>query len=31
MRVGIRQQSKCGGPTFDVFKPDGTHVKAHLP
>lgn len=30
-RVGLRTASKSGGPTIDVFKPDGTHVKVHLP
>jgi hypothetical protein len=30
-RVGIREASKSGGSTVDVFKPDGTHLKAHLP
>ena len=30
-RVGIREASKSGGRTIDVFKPDGTYVKVHLP
>jgi hypothetical protein len=30
-RVGIREVSKLGGSTVDVFKPDGTHIKVHLP
>jgi hypothetical protein len=29
--VGYRAASKSGGATIDVFKPDGTHVKVHLP
>jgi len=30
-RVGLRTVSRSGGPTIDVFKPDGTYVKVHLP
>lgn len=30
-RVYMREGSKSGGPTIDVFKPDGTHIKVHLP
>jgi uncharacterized protein RhaS with RHS repeats len=30
-RVGWRASSSSGGPTIDVFKVDGEHVKVHLP
>jgi hypothetical protein len=30
-RIGIRQVSQSGGPTIDIFKPDGTYIKVHLP
>ena len=30
-RVGLRDASKSGGATIDVFKPDGSYVKVHLP
>jgi hypothetical protein len=30
-RVGLRLKSASGGETIDVFKPDNTHIKVHLP
>lgn len=30
-QIRFRGASKSGGETIDVFKPDGTHVKVHLP
>jgi type II secretory pathway pseudopilin PulG len=30
-RVGLRPVSRSGGETIDLFKPDGTHMKVHLP
>lgn len=30
-RIGLRPYSKSGGSTIDVFRPDGTKVKVHLP
>jgi RHS repeat-associated protein len=30
-RVGIREASKSGGSAVDVFEPDGTYIKVHLP
>jgi hypothetical protein len=30
-RVGLRGSSRSGGETIDVFKPDGTYLKVHLP
>jgi RHS repeat-associated protein len=30
-RIGLRNSSRSGGATIDVFKPDGTYIKVHLP
>lgn len=30
-RVGLRPESMSGGPTIDLFKPDGSYIKVHLP
>ena len=30
-RIGLRGTSRSGGETIDVFKPDGTYLKVHLP
>ena len=30
-QVGLRSASRSGGATIDVFKPDGTYIKVHLP
>jgi hypothetical protein len=30
-RIGLRATSRSGDPTIDVFKPDGTYIKVHLP
>ena len=30
-RIGFRPASKSGGETIDIFKPDGSHIKVHLP